>query len=193
MGTRHLILVYYKGQYLIAQYSQWDGYPERAGIELLNWLSDQSNLTKIKSAFDNNMIYTPTKAELTEWEKQCAGLSNTILDAVAHVVPSLSRSTGHKILSIVANAEGPVPIQTEVDFITDSLSCEWAYVVDLDNNMYEVHSHVYPKTPCQNERFKDFSRAPQFIQGFELGALPSQQVFLEQLHLPMAYKEEDWT
>lgn len=27
MGTRHLILVFYKGAYRIAQYGQWDGYP----------------------------------------------------------------------------------------------------------------------------------------------------------------------
>ena len=35
MGTRNLTIVYYDGDYRVAQYGQWDGYPEGAGIEVL--------------------------------------------------------------------------------------------------------------------------------------------------------------
>jgi hypothetical protein len=31
MGTRNLIAVFFDGEYRVAQYSQWDGYPEGQG------------------------------------------------------------------------------------------------------------------------------------------------------------------
>jgi len=178
MGTRHLILVYYKRQYLIAQYGQWDGDPYGVGVKLLDWLSNPNNLTKLRTAFDNNMIYTPTQAELTEWDEQCYDQYKYLPDSVQQIVPSLSRDTSHKILGIVANAETPVPIQTNIDFINDSLMCEWAYVVDLDENVYEVHRSIYGRSPCWNERFDGFPNAPEMIQCFDLGALPSEEDFL---------------
>ena len=38
MGTRSLIAVQLDGEYKIAQYSQWDGYPEGQGLGCLNFL-----------------------------------------------------------------------------------------------------------------------------------------------------------
>lgn len=38
MGTRHLIAVCIDGKYPIAQYGQFDGYPEGAGVDILNIL-----------------------------------------------------------------------------------------------------------------------------------------------------------
>lgn len=35
MGTRNLTAVYLDGQYKVAQYGQWDGYPEGQGITAL--------------------------------------------------------------------------------------------------------------------------------------------------------------
>jgi hypothetical protein len=35
MGTRHLIAVQLGGEYRVAQYGQWDGYPDSAGIDVL--------------------------------------------------------------------------------------------------------------------------------------------------------------
>ena len=38
MGTRHLICVVSDNQYRIAQYGQWDGYPEGQGAAILEFL-----------------------------------------------------------------------------------------------------------------------------------------------------------
>lgn len=38
MGTRNLTAVYLDGQYKVAQYGQWDGYPEGQGITVLTFL-----------------------------------------------------------------------------------------------------------------------------------------------------------
>ena len=53
MGTRHLIVVYYKGKLYIANYGQWDGYPEGQGKTVLKFVSDPANLAKLKEAFDD--------------------------------------------------------------------------------------------------------------------------------------------
>ena len=38
MGTRFLTAVFADGQYRVAQYGQWDGYPEGAGVNILHFL-----------------------------------------------------------------------------------------------------------------------------------------------------------
>ena len=38
MGTRHLICAHKDGKYPIAQYGQWDGYPEGQGVDVLSFL-----------------------------------------------------------------------------------------------------------------------------------------------------------
>ena len=37
MGTRHLTAVHVDGEYKIAQYGQWDGYPEGQGMTALTF------------------------------------------------------------------------------------------------------------------------------------------------------------
>ena len=37
MGTRHLIAVYLNGEYKVAQYGQWDGYPSGVGVDVLEF------------------------------------------------------------------------------------------------------------------------------------------------------------
>lgn len=48
MGTRNLIVIYYNGQYILAQYNQWDGYPEGQGVEILKFFLVSDNLPALK-------------------------------------------------------------------------------------------------------------------------------------------------
>lgn len=41
MGTRHLIAVQIDGKYPVAQYGQWDGYPDGQGLKVLTFLRDE--------------------------------------------------------------------------------------------------------------------------------------------------------
>ena len=38
MGTRHLIIVKNEGEVKVAQYGQWDGYPDGVGTDIVNFL-----------------------------------------------------------------------------------------------------------------------------------------------------------
>jgi len=54
------------------------------------------------------------------------------------VQPSLSRDCSAQIPSVVAYAKDEVPIQMLPDFTMDT-ACEWAYVVDLDKEVFEIY------------------------------------------------------
>ncbi|KAI0712450.1 hypothetical protein C8Q76DRAFT_486387 [Earliella scabrosa] len=163
MGTRHLILVYYKRQYHIAQYGQWDGYPGGQGLTVLEFVSDPVNLSKLTAVLDaGDMLYEPTHEPLN---------------------PSLSRDTGAEILKIVADATEPVPIIKALEFITDGIFCEWAYVVDLDEGAMEVYSGSRDKEGKSRFRkvkaLKDAKHFPSLVGRWKFTDLPTKTEFLD--------------
>ncbi|RYP46052.1 hypothetical protein DL768_007678 [Monosporascus sp. mg162] len=160
MGTRHLILVYYKGQYRIAQYGQWDGFPGGQGVTVLRFVSDPENLSKLRSVLDaEGTLYEPTEDQLNAWyaEMQRATQEHyarrpptdkrefeewcNVRHPGRDVCPSVSRDTGADILWLVADAtaERPVPVVPDIEFLAETYFCEWAYVVDLDEHVLEVY------------------------------------------------------
>jgi hypothetical protein len=53
MGTRNLTMVISKGEYKIAQYGQWDGYPSGQGSVVLNFLMNLDvDLNKFRDTLD---------------------------------------------------------------------------------------------------------------------------------------------
>lgn len=200
MGTRHLILVYYKGAYHIAQYGQWDGYPEGQGVKILAFISDPGKVEKLKAAIDDNMLYTPSEKECQEWERIKKRIEderrdieriqyvNWSMSASKLVCPTLSRDTGADILEMIANAKEPVPIIKQLDFIYDGLFCEWAYVVDLDKATFEVFAALDDSFKVENDRFantqdtphiKHHHVKPQCSGLWPLNALPTRKEFLK--------------
>lgn len=54
------------------------------------------------------------------------------------VQPSMARDLGVQILSVVVYVKDRIPIRMDLDFILDGLFCEWAYVIDLNEDVLEV-------------------------------------------------------
>jgi len=50
MGTLNLTAVMMDGEYKIAQYGQWDGYPEGQGKTILEFLNGNGNIERLKTA-----------------------------------------------------------------------------------------------------------------------------------------------
>jgi hypothetical protein len=109
MGTRHLVCIYHNGRIVIAQYGQLDGYPEEAGMAVLRFLLIEGNIKRLR---DNIHLAPPPPNSETETD--------------AHIM-------GAAILEEVATASETIRHSFELDFANDSLFCEWAYVVDLDD------------------------------------------------------------
>ncbi|KAF2146998.1 uncharacterized protein K452DRAFT_261128 [Aplosporella prunicola CBS 121167] len=192
MGTRHLILVYYKGEYHIAQCGQWDGYPEGQGLVVLNFIRNPVNLAKLQAAIDNKRLYKPTEEQVEEIRRKNNELEyemhereykrkqrqlETRYSAPTIICPTLSRDTGASILQIVADATEPVPIQLEVEFIADQLYCEWAYLIDLDARVLEVYSGNFsgfdqPQVQKSTHgRFPDWN-VPDLVAKFTFDKMP---------------------
>lgn len=154
MGTRHLVAVQIDGEYKVAQYGQWDGYPDGQGITVLGFLTaimaDTASLELFKSNLRQTRWATEEEIEAA-WvdagAKPGAGFASMdVGERLYQKYPQLSRDTGAKVLGIVLALPAPLALQNNIDFAKDSLFCEWAYVVDFDANTLDV--------------FKGFNKGP---------------------------------
>lgn len=129
MGTRHLICVVSDNQYRIAQYGQWDGYPEGQGAAILEFLKSpmakqlKNNLERCSWITNDeyNKLWKEFGADATQPYIDC-----DVYQSFSEKYPQLSRDTGAKILKIAAGATGEMKLQNSLDFSQDSLFCEWA-------------------------------------------------------------------
>ena len=140
MGTRHLIAVHVDGQYKIAQYGQWDGYPDTQGVRVLKFLRGMDKPAFIEKCRALRFMSPETidefnkkiaSGEITNWTRQ---------------YPWLSRDAGAEILEWVESKEDGLPLINQIKFAGDSCMCEWAYVIDFDKNTFEVFKG-FNKTP----------------------------------------------
>lgn len=135
MGTRHLICVINGGDYRIAQYGQWDGYPEGQGAAILKFLKSPM-AERLKKNLGNCTWITNDEYEKL-WEEfgvdaKQEWIDHDVYQDFCNKHPELSRDAGAKILEIVAGATGKIKLQNSLNFSRDSLFCEWAYVIDFD-------------------------------------------------------------
>lgn len=67
--------------------------------------------------------------------------------------PYASRDMGGKILQYVYDLTNPIKLFNKYDFAADSLFCEYAYVVDLDKNKFEVYQGFNHEPLTPKDRF----------------------------------------
>jgi len=191
MGTRHLICVVKDGDYKVAQYGQWDGYPDGQGCTVLKFLKDMMDREIFESRLAEVSWITEeeAKAQWTECGADDSGLVGMdVANLHSNNYPENSRDTGADILEIIQNADRPIKLVNQIDFANDSLFCEWAYVIDLDKNVLEVYKGFNKEPLQEDERFsspdedKDGEYCPiKLAQTFALDALPSEDDFIELL------------
>lgn len=197
MGTRHLIAVVADGKFRVAQYGQWDGYPEGQGVGILKYLR-KNGTDKLRAGLEFTFEATGDDfkrfyAEVGhDVETSDGWISYDKAKKFGELYPSLSRDTGYRILSIVASArpDGRVPLKLSAGFAGDSLFCEWAYVIDLDAGTFEVFEG-FNKTPTPSDsRFPSGADWLEKTDGYEpvalaasydLSALPAVEDFLSAL------------
>ena len=191
MGTRNLTIVHKNGEYKVAQYGQWDGYPEGLGATLLNFLKNV-NMDSFRNAIDNVSFYT--KEELEDIDKYIDDMRKDIPNYEwQRYFPHLSRDCGGDILNHIV-FKGVDKVKNSIDFAADSLFCEWAYVIDLDTNKFEVYKGFNHKELSSDERFyfledksdkenivcKDYHPI-KFVKSYDLNNLPDEKIFIIEL------------
>jgi hypothetical protein len=180
MGTRNLIVAQVGGEYKIAQYSQWDGYPSGQGVTVLNFLRS-ANVENLKKAVSECQWITGEEIESIntqiktlpsgyDWKKD---------------YPELSRDTGGDIFNIILFS-GKRKLKNDIDFAKDSLFCEWAYVVDFDKNTFEIYQGFNQQPLNESDRFysTDMDKNGYYpvrkIKEYDLSNLPDNETFIKE-------------
>jgi len=143
MGTRHIVAVVCDGKTKVAQYGQWNGYPTGVGAKICDFIHNEMDLEDFKWAV-----------------RECNFLSNQEIDRKCNAAgdswpvryPELSRDTSAGILSMIGHGKAR-DLCNSIDFVADSLFCEYAYVIDLDNETLEVYRGFNTKRLPKRERF----------------------------------------
>lgn len=171
MGTRHFTGVILNGQYKIAQYGQWDGYPEGQGRVVLDFLSKadmrifEQQLKKCKF-IDHAAVRKCYVAAGDSPDNNTGFVDFKTAERFEEMWPSLSRNTGADVLHIVYDSANDVPLVDRHDFLDDDVWCEFAYVINLDEEAlycYVNGKNVFAKyllaeLPTVNKMLMDYDR-----------------------------------
>lgn len=189
MGTRHLIAVQHEGQYKIAQYGQWDGYPEGQGFSVLKFLAVKGNIKRLRAALAKVRFFEPEgrdkefidsySANAPEWSDQPDLRTE---EQKRWFDTYITRDLGADILeNVAASNDEEIILRNSIDFAEDS-SCEYAYVIDLDKNTFEAFEGGNQEALDPSERFalrqksqveRDYMPV-RLVKSWPLDALPSE-------------------
>lgn len=195
MGTRNLTAVYIDGEYKVAQYGQWDGYPGGQGITCLEFLRDRCDMPKFKANVRKATFLTPEEYNsiLKKYGMDEDGMiSVRDYDRLKIDMPELSRDTGAEILDIIQSREEGVKLENSISFAADSIFCEWAWVIDLDANTFEAYEGFNKEPLTPEDRFyflkeyeEDGDSGVKRVAMWHLDDLPTNDDFIS------AFKQEE--
>lgn len=161
MGTRHLTMVVVDDVYRVAQYGQWDGYPEGQGNTVVDFLRKEMDKDRFIAALRECRFLTE-KEYKDKWTECGADpdddfVNMEVANRFKGKYPQLSRDTGGGILALIQN--GARELKNSLDFAGNSLFCEWAYLLDMDNEVLEVYRGFNTEPVSEGERFANAERA----------------------------------
>lgn len=195
MGTRHLIAVQLNEEYKVAQYGQWDGYPEGQGLDVLDFLSSwllpffEEKLHRVRFLDEEVM----DKEFVVSYNKN-APIWSSDQDNRTHSQRRwfenyISRDLGSDILRNIATSDDKeILLKNSIDFAGNSLFCEWGYVIDFDSRTFEIYEG-YNKSPLSDsDRFFNIERDRNscyhqiaLVKKYDLLNLPTKGMFLSDL------------
>lgn len=194
MGTRHIIAVQKNNEYKIAQYGQWDGYPDGQGIEVLKFLKGAGNIEKLCLALDKCRFldYSGIDKEMVESYDANAPEFNRDPDNRTYEQKKwfesfISRDIGADILKNVSlSDESEIILKDSISFAGDSLMCEYGYVIDLDRGTFEVYEGFNASELNESDRFYGLKvddgeyKQIKLRKEYKLSSLPTEEEFLSQ-------------
>jgi len=173
MGTRNLTMVIdQEGETKVAQYGQWDGYPDGVGISLLEFLRNAELFEKLKSKL-KDVRFLDSKGKdkefsesydknAPEWSNQA---DNRTPEQIKWFKNYCHRDLAEGVLKNIAESDDEeIILIDKSEFGKDSVFCEWCYVVDLKKNQLIVYN--------------DLNSEP--LKSFDLSNLPTEDEFLNE-------------
>jgi len=173
MGTRNLTLVIHKQKPVVAQYGQWDGYPEGQGLTVLRFLQKKENIEKLRNAI-SKLRYMQDK-DTKERKDFCVsiGASGDYLGTdqgkqYDKQFPFDSRDHGADILNkIIESNLQEIVLNDAIDFGKETLFCEWAYKLNLDTETLFVYQGGTLGSPIKSYAFDNLPDEDTFLKELE--------------------------
>lgn len=161
MGTRHLTCVVLDKKIRVAQYGQWNGYYEGQGETVVKFIEKRLlspfGLSKFKKRIDKCAWITEADRKARWIEAGADADSDLVTMQVSQkhseLYPESSRDTGADVLDLIYKSTEGLKLTDSSDFAADSLFCEFAYVLDLDNETLEVYRGFNTKPVPKSNRF----------------------------------------
>jgi len=183
------------GKTRIAQYGQWDGMPKGQGYTVLDFLRKQKgNFDKFKKKLENcRFVNDKDQKKIDKFMKAIGSKDGWMNENQANkyheAYPYMSRDHGAKILDMVLKSKGEVLLRDSTGFASDSLFCEWAYVIDFDKNVLECYGGFTKEAVPNDNRFKHLEANREnkeyyciyLIKTYELDKLPMKRQFVNDL------------
>jgi len=104
MGTRHLTIVKQEGEIKVAQYGQWDGYPDGAGTDIVNFIhaiSSPDMMERFRRRVELCRWVTEEELDVVNEAMKMTELS----DPINGLYPEYSRDTSAGILWLIMNGK----------------------------------------------------------------------------------------
>ena len=210
MGTRNLTAVMLDGEYKVAQYGQWDGYPDAAGTTILEALlkAQQDNFAGLRQAVERSSFVDEENLSV-RWNSVGADgsgmVSMDIVEKFTKKWPQLNRDMGYGIVDYLLEHPEGVELNDSITFVADSLFCEYAYVIDLDKHTFEVYRGFNKEPLADNERFvaffseetnshrsnDDIYYPVKLWKSFDLNNLPNTEDFMAHFSEPEEEEDEE--
>lgn len=217
MGTRNLTLVIdRKGDLKVAQYGQWDGYPEGQGINVLAFAKDQEKMDKLEKVLEKVKFFNDCH-DIDEYIKNydAKGEQGNRTDADKYWFNNLiTRDLCSDILNSLITLDttklpkehnGIIYLKNSEDFGRDSLMCEWAYCINLKNNKLECYHGFNKDKSRESEMFKateeelklqDFLKDYKYygiypVKEYNLNNLPEKNKFVKELNQLTLEEDEE--
>ena len=180
MGTRGSLTFVHNGvEHTV--YNHYDSYPEGLGATILSWIDHTKDFNKIRALVDN---LTPVSEDDSPTQEQ--------LDLVGQRA-GLTGSTNNDWYTILRPSQGNIDLTLKAGYYADasyfpgdSLFCEWAYVIDLDKEIFEVH-RGFQSTPHTQGRFALVATSVngyypvKLVWSRSFYSLPDVQTFVDEL------------
>ena len=197
MGTRNLTVVVHNKEVKVACYGQFDGYPDSLGLKLIKFFSNSANTVNLKEILPKVRLWNEEDQKLQEEFLKSVGCENgrRMTDKQKEKFKKrypfryrerYGKLTEGQILEAILEFRHLDEITTTeaYDFASDSLFCEWAYVIDYDKNTFEVYKGFNTSGISEEDRFfplydgeNDYYPV-KIIASFQLDKLPDENEFL---------------
>lgn len=157
MGTRNLTCIKKNGIYVLAKYCQWDGYYEGQGRVITDFLRTPGNIERLRYRADD-LRFISMEELRDRWVEVGAKLDDgwvswDVSQEFRRRWPELHRDMGGEVLRRICETEGEFKTADDLAFAADGLFCEFAYVIDFDDNTFSWYQGFHREPLADTERF----------------------------------------